>query len=467
MHRSNIVFDGSLPLSKQAERVSRLGQNNQRVRQLRANYPTDSCPMPTYLGSIAHAFLAPSLREALADTEYSSCTSIVAGEADDWCALHAKANARSIVFTSDTDLLLYDYPPETLIVFFQDSDVSAGMKTYAPEQIRQKMQLKSLVQFAFALVQEPTNTPEDLIRSARSLDLESGAYIEFNGRYTGRAVVPQLSQDDSSLPLQQMDVRISEFVYQALKEISIPLVYLPLLVEDPNQASAWIMGQDIRTIAYSLLASHASSIHEYRRKAQVVAVQELSPYSSATIQTPIADLEHHMEGVANWAASKKLAPQSIWPFYALSVVLAELNTPPPIALTLRVLNGDFDSTWAFFQLTARIQSVLYSLRVLAQVSKIWLAINSAGASKSALRGIVSKLDKHLTAFPTIAEMFMVPGQTKKLLAEHDELRGLVEEIYVSAGAEVSVEQVSNKKKKRQSREAERKKRRMEQRQSAR
>jgi hypothetical protein len=425
--------------------------------------------MPTYLGSISHAFLAPSLREALADTEYSSRTSIVAGEADDWCALHAKENTRSIVFTSDTDLLLYDYPPETLIVFFQDSDVSAGMKTYAPEQIRQKMQLKSLVQFAFALVQEPTNTPEDLIRSARGLDLESSGYVEFNGRYTGRAVVPQLSKDDSSLPLERMDVRISEFVYQALKETPIPLVYLPLLVEDPNQASAWIMGQDIRTMAYSLLASHASSIHEYRRKAQVVAIQELNPYSSTTIQTRIADLEHHMEGVANWAASKKLAPQSIWPFYALSVVLAELNTPPPIALTLRVLNGDFDSTWAFFQLTARIQSVLYSLRFLAQVSRIWLAINSAsaGASKPLLRGVVSKLDKHLTAFPTIAEMFLVPGQTKKLLAEHDELRGLVEEIYVSAGAEVPVEQVSNKKKKRQSREAERKRRRMEQRQSGR
>jgi hypothetical protein len=421
--------------------------------------------MPTYLGSISHAFLAPSLREALADSQYSSCTSIVAGEADDWCALHAKENARSIVFTSDTDLLLYDYPPETLIVFFQDSDVSTGMKTYAPEQIRQKMQLKSLVQFAFALVQEPTNTPDDLLRIARGLDLESSGYVEFNGRYAGRTMVPQLSRDDSSLPLQRMDVRISEFVYQALKETPIPLVYLPLLVEDPNQASAWIMGQDIRTIAYSLLASHASSIHEYRRKAQVIAVQELSPYSSATIHSPITDLEQHMEGVVNWAASRKLAPQSIWPFYALSIVLAELNTPPPIALTLRVLNGDFDSTWAFFQLTSRIQSVLYSLRALAQITKIWLAINDpgAGASKSTLRGVVSKLDKHLTGFPTIAEMFLVPGQTKKLLAEHDELRGLVEEIYVSAGAEVPVEQVSNKKKKRQGREAERKKKKMEQR----
>jgi hypothetical protein len=461
--RSNIVFDGSLPLAKRAERVSRLGQNNQRVRQLRANYPTDTCPIPTYLGSISHAFLAPALREALVNTQYAPRTSIVAGEADDWCAMHAKENARSIVFTSDTDLLLYDYSPETLIVFFQDADVSAGMKTYAPEQIRQTMQLKSLVQFAYALVQEPTNTPEDIIRRARGLDLESSGYVEFNSRYTGRAGAPQLSKDDgSSLPLDSMDVRVSEFVYQALNESTTPFVYLPLLVEDPNQASAWIMGQEVRTIAYSLLAPHASSIHEYRRKAQVIAVQELNPYTSTTIQTPIADLERHMNGVANWAKSKKLKPQLVWPLYALSVVLAELNTPPPIPATLRALNGEFDSSWAFFQLTARIQSVLYSLRLLAQILKVWLVINAS--EKPQLREVVSEIDKHLTDFPAIPDMFTVPGQAKKLLAEHDELKGLVEEIYASSGAEVPVEHVSNKKKKRQTREAERKKRKTEQRQ---
>lgn len=419
--------------------------------------------MPTYLGSILHAFLAPSLREALLDTPYASRTRIEPGEADDWCALHAKDHARSIIFTSDTDLLLYSYPTETIIVFFQDADVSTGFKSYCPEQMRQRMQLQHLAQFAFAMTREPSHASEDLLRDAKSVDRLSNTYLEFSRRYAGRTTAASHFSKVSglSLPLQKLDVRISEFVHQALDSSPTPLVYLPLLVEDPNQSSAWNAGQDYRELAYAILASKTSTVHEYRRKAQGISVQELCLQASEISAT---DMVAHVSGVSKWAADRRLAPRLMWPLFALSIVLLESKTIPSVPVVLHTLNGDFDNSWEFVHLTARLQAVLYSLRMLQQVISIHRAIHgstSAGPADTTLQ-----MAKQLSSLPSIADTFTVPGQSKTVLAEHERLQSMVEEIYIASGVEIPTEHVSNKKKKKQSREAERKKKKQGQRQQA-
>ncbi|KZM18285.1 hypothetical protein ST47_g10552 [Ascochyta rabiei] len=460
---SKIVFDGALPQSKRTERVSRLEQNNSRVRNFRVQYPVSSCPVPNYLGSILHAFLAPSLREALLGSPYASRTRIEPGEADDWCALHAKDYDRSIIFTSDTDLLLYSYPAETLIVFFQDADVTTGVKSYCPEQMRQKLRLDSLAQFAFAIIREPSHTSDDLLRDALSLDLKSDSYLEFSGRYAGRTTIPSHFSKDSGLPLplQNLDVRVSEFVHQALDSSPIPLVYLPLLVEDPNQSSAWSSGQDYRKLAYSLLVPKTSVVHEYRRKAQGISVQEIPPH---VVEVSISDMMAHISGVSNWAADKNVGPGLMWPLFALSIVLLDSKTPPSVTVVLHILNGDFDNSWDFIHLTARLQAVLYSLRMLKQVLAVYLAIH--GLNKLQIDKDVLELAKHTATLPSIADTFAVPGQPRKLLAEHERLKNMVEEIYTASGVDIPTEHVSNKKKKKQSREVERKKKKQEQRQQA-
>jgi hypothetical protein len=433
------------------------------VQQLRANYPTASCPIPTYLGSISYAFLAPALQEALQESCFASRTHIVPGEADDWCALHAKDNAQSIIFTSDTDLVLYDYRPETLIVFLHDDDGSAGIKAYAPDEIRKKLQLESLLPFAFVLLAGPQDTSIDLARNARGVNQDSEEFIEFARRYVTKGVAPvYLTNTNGSTPtLAKLDARVSEFVHQAMEGSATPLVYMPLLVEDPNQASAWNMGYDVRTVAYSLFANTNTTVHEYRRKAQGIAVQEVTTYTAAHVTIPATELERQVSALTDWASSKAASPELIWPLFALSLVLADLNTPPAIQLVLRVANNDFDSTWAFVHLMARLQAALYSLRMLKQTIAVWLKLNATASSK--LHICLSSLAKHMQSFPSIPAMFGVPGQPKKVLAEHERLKSLVEEIYVSAGAKVPTEQKSNKKKKRQAREADRKKKKAEQR----
>ncbi|KAJ4994017.1 hypothetical protein SVAN01_00494 [Stagonosporopsis vannaccii] len=458
---SRIVFDGALPASKQNERKHRLEQNNSRIRNYRVQYPTASCPVPTYLGSILHAYLAPALREALLDTPFAPRTRIEPGEADDWCALHAKDYARSVIFTSDTDLLLYSYPAETLIVFFQDADVSAGFKSYSPEEIRKRLALKSLAQFAFAITQQPSHTSDDLLRDARTLDLSSDAFLEFSGRYTGRTSVPShFAKDGGQLSsLQNLDVRISEFVHQALNKSQIPLVYLPLLVEDPNQSSAWSSGQDYRILAYSVLASNTSTIHEYRRKAQGISVQELN---LQTADFSSSDMLAHIGGVSKWAADRDLTPGMMWPLFALSIVLLDSKTTPPIPAVLHMLNGEFDNSWEFIHLTARLQAVLYSLRILRQVIAVHQAIDRS--SNLVADDALKQMASYLANLPSIADTFTVPGQSRKLLAEHERLKNMVQEIYIASGVEIPTEYVSHKKKKKQSREAERKKKKQEQRQ---
>jgi hypothetical protein len=433
------------------------------VQQLRANYPTTSCPIPTYLGAISYAFLAPALQEALQDSPFASRTRIVPGEADDWCALHAKDNAQSIIFTSDTDLVLYDYQPETLIVFLHDADGSAGIKAYAPDEIQKKLQLKSLVSFAFVVRAGPQDLSTDLARNAQSVNQDSEEFIDFSRRYVAKIVAPAhlTSTNGSPLKLPDLDVRVSEFVHQALEVCITPLVYMPLLVEDPNQASAWNIGYDVRTLAYSLLANINMTVHEYRRKAQGIAVQEIATYSTANISVPARDLERQVNDLTDWATSKSTSSELIWPLFALSLVITELNTPPAIPLVLRVLNNDFDNSWPFIHLMARLQAALYSIRMLKQIITVWLKLNQTADSK--LYTSLFSLNMHMQSFPSIPAMFGVPGQVKKVLTEHDRLKSLVEEIYRSAGAKVEVEQVSNKKKKRQAREADRKKRKTEQR----
>jgi hypothetical protein len=396
----------------------------------------------------------------LLDTPFASRTRIEPGEADDWCALHAKDFARSIIFTSDTDLLLYNYPTETLIVFFQDADITAGIKSYSPEEMRQRLQVESLVQFAFAMTRELSHTSDDLLRDARSLDLSSETYTEFSGRYAGRTSVPShlVKHSGLPLPLQNLDVRISEFVHQALENSPRPQVYLPLLVEDPNQSSAWGSGQDYRKLAYSILAPKTSTIREYRRKAQGISVHEMA---LETLDISTSDMLAHLNGVSKWAADKGVAPRLMWPLFALSIVLLDSKAAPSVPVVLHVLNGEFDSSWEFIHLTARLQAVLYSLRMLQQVITVHQGIygsSGAGADDTTLQ-----MAKLLARLPSIADTFLVPGQSKHLLAEHTRLKTMVEEIYIASGAEVPTEHISNKKKKKQLKEAERKKKKQEQR----
>ncbi|KAF2026166.1 hypothetical protein EK21DRAFT_74713 [Setomelanomma holmii] len=461
---SEVLFDGALPVSKRAERLARTEQNNRRIQQLRASYASTACPVPTYLGSTSYAFLAPSLREALSNAQFASRSKIVPGEADDYCGLLAKNIPRSIIFTSDTDLLLFDYHAETLIVLFQDVDSLAGIKAYSPRLIAQNLKLKSLVPFAWVIQQRTSDGQNDLISDACSVDTEAPAYLEFSRRYTEAVIEPAYVRELTGplLPLQELDVRVSEFVHSSLLKSPDVFIYLPLLVEDPIQASAWNVAQHVRVLAYSLLGPLTSTIQEYRRKAQGISPQTINTYSATDLGTPAKEVEFQLSALFIWAEPKNLTTELLWMLFAVSFVLSELNTPPAIPLLSRVLNGDFDNTWVFIQLAARIHAAMYSLRMLKQIIAVRLIMDRATSPSLSTSLLV--IAKHMSTLPSLPDMFGVPGQVKRVSVEHSVMIEYIKEIYQSTGIEIPAEQVSNRKKKKQAREAERKQRKADQRQ---
>ena len=435
--------------------MSRLGTNNQRVRQFRINYPA-ACPIPKSLGSVLHSLLAPGLREALSASEYASVTRIVPGEADDYCALYANETPCSVIFSNDTDLILYDYPAEGRVIFFRDVELwpEPKFKGYSTTKIQEALHLTSLIPFAYCITQDRWKSFSDSVKDARAIDTTSGQYEEFSKRYTGTAAeLPVSKEPRVALSLQALDVRVSEFAHQALALTPVPKVYLPLLVEDPNQASAWSIGEDIRLLAYSLLAPDQMVVHEYKRKAQAIAMQEINIHSHKERCLSATTLSRNIGAWLQKMTDGQVPLDFLWPLIAVSFVLPKLTMPPKVTSLIRVLSGDFDNTWDFVHLTAGVQAALYSLRFLKQCAALWLSMNQKAEE---LHESVESLQRSLQNMPTIADLFIVPGQAKRKDVDSTMLQVFLKEIYTSVGVEVLDEQISNKKLKKQRREAERK-----------
>ncbi|KAF2271838.1 uncharacterized protein EI97DRAFT_453473 [Westerdykella ornata] len=440
---SAILFDGALPPSKKEERASRLLQIVKRVTQLNVASGNTNCPIQQ-LGSVAFPFLAPALREALLSSEFAGATRVVPGEADDWCASQAQQNPHSIIFTSDTDLLLYEYSEHALVQFFKDVD-EKGLKVYSPYKICQQLGLESLVQLAYATHKDRWQSLSESVHSARRYDAGSIPYTEFNKRYIDRVEAPAYLSADPRLhaSLQKLDARVSEFVLQALSPgdsasqdppLAIP-VSLPLLIEDPFRASAWTQGQDIRLLAYSLLTRRRLVIQEHVRRAQGISVQELGIHPLDKVEIGVAALHRAVSTALEY---RELPPIRYWTLIAVKLALASLK-PPHISLLSRVVAGEFDSTWSFVHLQSCIQATLYSLRMLGQCIEVWLALVSTDhiapekKPSQELFDLINDLFRILTTLPPIAELFPVPGQQVPTFPEDANLVSTLKDIYAAAG----------------------------------
>jgi hypothetical protein len=418
-----------------------------RVAQFNTMHGNIACPVPSQLGSVAYPFLAPALMEALRASEYAGATRIVPGEADDYCACYAQDNPRSIIFTGDTDLLLYDYPKDTLISFLKDGTNVPGpaLKVYSPSQICQQLNLKSLVQLGYAIHNDRWRALKESVLDARTYDKESSLFLDFRKRYTDQVVTPPYSSGRANLEaaLQGLDARISEYVLQALclghpSLVEPPLAlffFLPLLFEDPLRSSAWISGRDIRLLAYSLVTPNRFIVQEHVRKAQGVSVEELSiPGQKQQIETARAT----KDAIAAPAINEDSASSRYWLLVALQLALRTIS-PPHIALASRVVLGEFDNTWAYVHLLANVQAVLYSLRILKQCIAVRLAFDSDSEKthtnplSPSLSTIISELSNALASFPTISKLFSVPGRSVRTPTEEPELQNTLKEIYARAG----------------------------------
>jgi len=135
-----VYFDGVLPSSKEPTRFERLNSNRKQLETFRNFHPSlitepgtsrriapkspfSFSSTPEKLkGLPALPFLVPAVIEALNVSRFQEQTRVVPNEADVYCAKRASLNGGTI-FTSDSDLLVYDMTEKTSVVLFKDIEL--------------------------------------------------------------------------------------------------------------------------------------------------------------------------------------------------------------------------------------------------------------------------------------------------------------------------------------------------------
>ena len=236
---------------------------------------------------------------------------VVPGEADTYCAVHAKKTGAAIL-TADSDLLAYDLGEEGSVVLFHSLGISTpsalekeGKKLqvllgtrYHPLSLTSNLGISCTLQhFCFQRSLDPSRSTCELqarCRKPMSSQLESSkdeAWRRFTQQYSVDDIAAHSDEEvdrraDSKPPrcryklstsdFQDLDPRIAELVSQlqepmpsldreataaedddeACERDDTLHVYLPLLLEDPSRDSAWGYGSSIRQLAYTLLQPH-------------------------------------------------------------------------------------------------------------------------------------------------------------------------------------------------------------------
>ena len=388
-------------------------------------------PVPAqFRGLPAPPFLVPAVLDALSKSQYATVTEIVAGEAEAYCAHHVQTDG-GIALTSDSDMLVYDLGASGAVAFFKQLECRRSRPSKAsldccqllltdvfrPREIARRLGLDSLQRLAFEI-------KLDLhvkIKSAVQLSLQQpgdrAAFTYFLAEYVGKdnsgGIPEAATSNPSSIGDAEcfVDPRLSELLtsISASPSPDTLTMYLPFLIDDPSRVSAWAPSLRIRQLLYSCLPflfpinPRVHSVTECCRKGHVIGstvVPMLSDTDTAIIAEHIVSALHHcFSDCLSWDSRK------VWWAFALVLILAwheqEERTPPSRMAVIRACNGAVSAgmlTWDDVQLSAQIQGVLYSLRMLQQLFR--KATANAESLPPSLTDIVSII-RHL---PHLADL---------------------------------------------------------------
>lgn len=374
-------------------------------------------------------FHVPAILDALClHQRYSNITHVVPGEADPYCAADVKQNG-GMLFTSDSDLLLYDLGPTGNVVFLKDVQLDLGATesgnsisalTWKPHDLCRRLSLEptqlSMLQFGFEMKLKSWRNPKGISKPSSWASFkqdDAQEFAAFVAEYDSSADLTAIALNSTS----HLDPRVSEFVLDWTKydtpvgasESSKDLtVWLPLLVDRWDQASSWDLSTAIRQLAYSCCRrgdNSNSTVKEYRRTLSVrSAGQAVELLDENDIMGATRALLDHLDHFINGSTVPKRLQ---WITTCLSVEIghAEQEGKPSNALDLwrkaASSEGRLDpGSWDTIHLAAQILGTLYSFRMLQQV----LSISQGGSSsRAASSDLMERLSKCLSSLPTIAE----------------------------------------------------------------
>ena len=180
-------------------------------------------------------------------------------------------------------------------------------------------------------------------------------------------------------------------------------MYLPVLIEDPTRATAWSSASEDRLLAYSCVQRYSSveasrrSIYEVFRKGDRVANTEMQLMDETQIMMHALNLS---TSITNLQQSR--SNHGSWRAYAASCAWAPGMTDHDWTNMLQAGPEVKSWSWRDIQYRARVEAVLYSLRIVQQILHSLISMNTP------LPKEVLKLNQVLAALPPLNVLMARP-----------------------------------------------------------
>ncbi|KAK1053747.1 hypothetical protein LTR74_016141 [Friedmanniomyces endolithicus] len=379
-----IFFDGALPALKRATRIKRLTglavdldlyrRRHEKLLLSRAS-ESEIAEFRRTQKDLVPPFLVQAVHEALLRSRFKDVVYSCPGEADDFCVAAARKTCiihpdqRVAIFTNDSDLAVFDSGKQTRIVLLNtfetcvdDTTEFATATVFWPSRIAAKIRCPDLIELAFYLSQNPSDSVAKLVSWIEPGKLpRDRAFRKFSDLYQAavkdKLVILQRKESERQL-LLGLDARVSELVDQVktrspLKNGSSEFdIFLPFLIDDSSKASAWRIGSFVRDVAYQILLD-AGGLWATRSSSQNSRLSKFFTIGSSWT-LPCTAVER-------------------WRFAIIKLMVGdfmreEIWLPSPEELML-VLRGHECTYWTHVQLSAYFQSMYYSVRMLLQVMR--------------------------------------------------------------------------------------------------
>lgn len=329
-------------------------------------------------------FLVPAVLDALHASDFTGIVEIVPAEADTYCARVASV-VGATVLTSDSDLLAYDLGPDGAVIFFNHIErkmvgkkncAITSARIFCPSVIAKRLGVANFSRLAFEVKVDPLTTIVEASKRAQKDiqdTIKQNLYEQFLAEYSVEDLHSELEEP---LKAHHLDPRISELAVQcAYQEQEELQMYLPLLIDDPSRVSAWNVGWEVRCFSYSLLPWNnfpgESKLYEYsRRDGRMVGykvgkmTEEQQLEYGGMLCRRLAVMKTRLRDIPKVFA---------WRIYAMSETLSwyveDGRTLPSNLAIMAVLTGNTQKIldWGTIQLSAQIEGVLYSYRILKQI----------------------------------------------------------------------------------------------------
>jgi hypothetical protein len=463
----HVYFDGGLPEAKRAvrlERMERLRQQLETYRKTYPDFPPSTKPVRPDMDSIlwnavptvsskrltlpAPPFMVASVIESLRkDAEWKDRVQIVPGEADTFCAV-AASRSGAAVLTNDSDLVVHDLGTEGRVVLLHSvekrarsassKDTVIGASALHPKRIAERLNVPSLLRYGFERFLDPSISTSAARERARDDDKltekRRAEYDVFAEQYLAIPSPTLLG------PLNDLDPRTAELV------VNLPQsghIYLTPMVEDPSRDSSWSYGTEVRRLACSLLSANNGTpavITEYARRGRRITSTNVSIAQGLELRASLASITEQLNPDKDWqtfASDPRLVLLHRY-ILAFDVVckqkLAAGKPLPAVAQITRILGLRPSSpstatpppkiSWDDIHLLANMQAVLYSLRMLAQITRYVLGASSGHAAGETgpnkdLENDLRSLSATLEPMPDIHGLFLDPSHLRSRVSTLD------------------------------------------------